>query len=157
MGELIVAKAKSTLVKMAAKGKWEEGIKSSHSIRHFQSFSMDEPVELGGTDTGGTPLEYIAAALNGCKAVMIPLIAKELDFTFSDISFETVGIVDIRGLMGDDSVKTYFQKIRFSLEIETTESEEALNKLKHEVERRCPVFNLFIDAGIPVEVEWKKK
>ena len=152
-----MANTKSTLVKMAAKGKWEEGIRSSHTIRHFDSFSMDEPVELGGTDSGGTPLEYIAAALNGCKAVMIPLIAKEQNFTYTNISFETVGIVDIRGLMGDENVKTYFQKVRFSLEIETEESDEALHNLKNEVERRCPVFNLFVDAGIPVDVDWKKK
>ncbi|MBE1556702.1 OsmC family protein [Sporosarcina limicola] len=148
---------KSSLVKMAAKGKWEDGICSTNTIRHFEDFLMDEPTELGGTDAGGTPLEYIAAALNGCKAVMIPLIAAEQKFTFTDISFETTGIVDVRGLMGDENVKTYFQKVRFSLEIETTESDEALAILKNEVERRCPVYNLFVDAGISVEVKWTKK
>lgn len=147
----------STLVKMSAKAKWEEGIRSSNTIRHFEEFSMDEPEELGGTDTGGTPLEYIAAALNGCKAVMIPLIAKEQGFTFTGLSCDTTGIVDIRGLMGEENVKTYFQKIRFILEIETKESDEAVEKLKDEVERRCPVFNLFTDAGISVDVKWIKK
>ncbi|PXW85632.1 putative OsmC-like protein [Pseudogracilibacillus auburnensis] len=147
----------NTLIKMAAKGKWDGGIKSSNTIRHFESFKMDEPVKLGGQDTGGTPLEYIAAALNGCKAVMIPLIAKEQNFTFSSIDFETDGYVDIRGLLGEEGVKTYFQKILFSVEIETDESDEALERLKAEVERRCPVYNLFVDAGISVEVDWKKK
>lgn len=147
----------SNLVKMGARGKWEDGIRSSHSIRDFASFSMDEPVNLGGTDVGGTPLEYMAATLNGCKAVMIPLIAKELDFYFSDITFETDGFVDVRGLMGDENVKTYFQYINFILEIETNESDEKLKNLKNEVEKRCPVYNLFIDAGIPVNVEWKRK
>lgn len=148
---------KSNLVKMGAKGKWEEGVRSVHTIRDFEAFSMDEPVDLGGKDTGGTPLEYIAAALNGCNAVMIPLIAKEMDFFFSGISFETVGILDARGISGVENVKTYFQKVRFSLEIETDESDEALSQLKNEVERRCPVFNLFVDAGIPVAVDWKRK
>lgn len=148
---------RSQLVKMAATGEWEDGIRSTNRIRHFEAFSMDEPVELGGTDAGGTPLEYIAAALNGCKAVMIPLIAKELNFSFTGISFSTTGIVDVRGLMGEADVKTYFQKVRFTLEIETEESEDALLKLKEAVERRCPVYNLFVDAGIQVEVDWKKK
>lgn len=147
---------KSSLVKMAAKGKWDEGIKSTHTIRHFDSFSMDEPTSLGGKDTGATPLEYVAAALNGCKAVMIPLIAKEQNFSFSNLSFETVGILDARGIMGESGVRTYFQKVRFNLEIATEESDESLLELKREVERRCPVYNMFIDAGIQVEVDWKK-
>ncbi|PIC64926.1 osmotically inducible protein C [Sporosarcina sp. P13] len=147
----------STLVKMGAAALWEEGIRSTHTIRNFEGFSMDEPTELGGTDTGGTPLEYMAATLNGCKAVMVPLIAKEQGFTFTALNFDTTGIVDIRGLMGEENVKTYFQKIRFTLEIETKESDEAIERLKAEVERRCPVYNLFTDAGIPVDANWIKK
>ncbi|MDV6378629.1 OsmC family protein [Sporosarcina sp. GW1-11] len=147
----------STLVKMGATATWEEGIRSTHTIRDFEGFSMDEPTELGGTDTGGTPLEYMAATLNGCKAVMVPLIAKEQGFTFTALNFDTTGIVDVRGLMGEENVKTYFQKIRFTLEIETNESDEAIERLKAEVERRCPVYNLFADAGIPVDANWIKK
>lgn len=147
----------TNLVKMAAKAEWDEGIKSTNTIREFESFKMDEPVNLGGTDAGATPLEYVAAALNGCKAVMVPLIAKELNFSFSGISFETAGYVDIRGLMGEKGVRTYFENIVFTLEIETEESDEALEKLKAEVERRCPVYNMFVEAGISVEVDWKKK
>lgn len=144
----------NTLVKMGATAKWEEGIRSTNQIRDFEQFSMDEPVELGGTDTGATPLEYMAAALNGCKAVLVPLVAKEQKFTFTDLNFDTTGYLDIRGLMGEEGIKTYFQKIRFTLEIATNESEEAINKLKAEVERRCPVYNLFADAGIPVDAKW---
>lgn len=144
----------STLVKMGATAKWEAGIRSVNRVRDFDPFLMDEPVELGGTDTGATPLEYIAAALNGCKAVMIPLIAEEQNFTFTELNFDTTGILDIRGLMGEEGVKTYFQKVRFTLEITTEETEEAINKLKAEVERRCPVYNLFADAGIPVDAKW---
>ena len=147
----------STLVKIAATAKWDEGVRSTHAIRDFEQFPMDEPVHLGGTDTGANPLEFIAAALNGCKAVMIPLIAAEQGFAFTALDFDTTGIVDARGLMGEEGVKTHFQKIRFTCEIATNESDEAINQLKAEVEKRCPVYNLFADAGIPVESKWIKK
>ncbi|PIC73944.1 OsmC family protein [Sporosarcina sp. P17b] len=147
----------STLVKIAATAKWDQGVRSTHSIRNFEAFPMDEPVELGGTDTGANPLEFIAAALNGCKAVMIPLIATEQNFTFRAIDFDTTGIVDARGLMGEEGVKTHFQKVRFVCEITTNESQEAIDQLKAEVERRCPVYNLFADAGISLESKWIKK
>jgi uncharacterized OsmC-like protein len=146
----------STLVKVSAAGKWESGVKTNISIRNFPTFSMDEPAQLGGNDAGPMPLEYVVAALNGCNGVMIPLVAQELDFTFSGIDFETTGIVDTRGLMGEEGVCTYFQKIRFQANIHTEESEERIEQLKNEVERRCPVLNLFVDAGIKVDTKWSK-
>jgi uncharacterized OsmC-like protein len=146
----------STLVKVSATGKWESGVKTNISVRNFPTFSTDEPAELGGTDTAPNPMEYVAAALNGCNGVMIPLIAQELDFTFSGIDFETTGIIDTRGLMGEEGVSPHFQKIRFQVNIQTEESEEKIEQLKNEVERRCPVFNLFVDAGIKIDTKWSK-
>ncbi|MEK4874987.1 OsmC family protein [Bacillus sp. FSL W8-0102] len=147
----------STLVKVTATGKWESGVKTNISVRNFPVFSIDEPPKLGGNDSGPNPLEFVAAAMNGCNGVMIPLVAKELDFTFSGIEFETTGIVDIRGLMGEEGVKPHFQKIRFHVNIQTEESEERIEQLKKEAERRCPVYNLFVDAGIEVDTKWSKK
>jgi uncharacterized OsmC-like protein len=146
----------STLVKVSAAGKWESGVKTNISIRNFPTFSMDEPATLGGIDAGPMPLEYVIAALNGCNGVMIPLIAQELDFAFSGIDFETTGIVDTRGLMGEEGASTYFQKIRFQANIHTEESKERIEQLKNEVERRCPVLNLFVDAGIKIDTKWSK-
>jgi uncharacterized OsmC-like protein len=147
----------STLVKVAAKGKWESGVKTNISIRNFPAFSMDEPVELGGTDTAPNPMEYVVAALCGCNGVMIPLVAKELDFAFSGIDFEATGIIDVRGLMGEEGVRPHFQKVRFNVNIQTEESEERIEQLKNEVERRCPVFSLLHDAGVKVDTKWSKK
>jgi uncharacterized OsmC-like protein len=146
-GERNMAQA-STLFKVSAKGKWESGVKTNINIRNFPAFSMDEPVELGGVDAAPNPLEYVAAALNGCNGVMIPLVAKELNFTFSGI--------DIRGLMGEEGVTTHFQKVRFHVNIQTEESEERVEQLKNEVERRCPVLNLLLDAGVKVDTKWSK-
>jgi uncharacterized OsmC-like protein len=154
-GERNMAQA-STLFKVSAKGKWESGVKTNINIRNFPAFSMDEPVELGGVDAAPNPLEYVAAALNGCNGVMIPLVAKELNFTFSGIDFETTGIIDIRGLMGEEGVTTHFQKVRFHVNIQTEESEERVEQLKNEVERRCPVLNLLLDAGVKVDTKWSK-
>ncbi|MCQ6267774.1 OsmC family protein [Fictibacillus sp. WQ 8-8] len=146
----------STLVKVSATGKWESGVKTNHSVRQFSPFSMDEPVELGGTDTSPNPIEYVAAALNGCNGVMIPLVAQEMGFTFTGIDFKTSGILDTRGLMGEEGVSPHFQKIRFQVDLQTEESEERVQQLKQEVEHRCPVYNLFVDANIDIHTVWKK-
>jgi len=36
----------------------------------------DEPVELGGTDTGPTPMELVAAALAGCLSITLRMVAQ---------------------------------------------------------------------------------
>jgi uncharacterized OsmC-like protein len=146
----------STLIKVSASGKWDSGLKTNIAVRNFSGFSMDEPVELGGTDTAPNPIEYVAAALNGCNGVMIPMIAQELGFNFTGIDFETTGILDTRGLMGEEGVSPHFQKIRFNVNIQTDENEERIEELKNEVERRCPVFNLFVDSKIEVDTKWTK-
>jgi uncharacterized OsmC-like protein len=147
----------SRLLKVSATGKWKFGVKTNLSIRNYPTFSMDESSELGGIDTLPTSLEYIVAALNGCSGIVILLVSKELDFTFSGIDFETTGIIYNPGLMGEEGVCTHFQKVCFQVDIQTEESEERIEQLKDEVERRCPVLNLLLDAGIKVDTKWIKK
>ena len=144
------------IIKVASKGKWESGVKTSLSIRDFSPFIMDEPESLGGTDEGANPMEYVLAALSGCTSVMIALIAQEQSFRFSGVEFENVGYIDLRGLMGAEGVLPHFQKVRFEVIISTEESDERIAELKAEVEKRCPVFNLLRDAGVPIEADWIK-
>lgn len=146
----------STLTKVSASGRWESGVKTSLTVRHFKPFLMDEPIQLGGTDEAPNPMEFVLAALNGCKSVMISVIAKEIDFSFSAIEFDSIGFIDIRGLSGVEGVSPHFQKVRFSVNIKTNESDERIQQLKEIVEKRCPVYNLLNDAGILIDAEWAR-
>ncbi|MBO8172935.1 MAG: OsmC family protein [Bacillaceae bacterium] len=147
----------SSLVKVSAASTWEGGVKTRNVIRNFPEFYMDEPEQLGGTDTAPNPMEYVVAALNGCKGVMIPMIAGELNFSFTGIRFETSGYIDPRGLMGEEGVSPHFKKVKFNVYIQTDETDERLEQLKSQVEKRCPVFNLLKDAGVDLEVQWHKE
>src|SRR5690554_8136977 len=84
------------ILEVAASSQWISGVQTTSQIRNFSPVLMDEPKALGGADEGPNPLEYLVASLNGCKGVMIPLIAKELGFQFSELSFDTKGVIDLR-------------------------------------------------------------
>ncbi|GIN20907.1 MAG TPA: OsmC family peroxiredoxin [Bacillus bacterium] len=144
------------LLKVATEGKWEKGLQTSINIRNFETIIVDEPKSLGGTDEGPNPVELVLAGLSSCASVMIALIAKEQNFSYTDVKFKNEGTLDLRGLQGIDGVSPHFQSVTFDVYFITEESQERINALKEEVEKRCPVLNLLADAGIKVEGNWVK-
>ena len=144
------------LFKINTSGKWEDGLKTSISVRDFAPFIGDEPKNLGGTDEGPNPMEYVLGALTSCISVMIGLIAEEKKFSFQGIEFKNDGTLDLRGLMGADGVSPHFQNVNFDVIFSTDETDSRIEELKKEVEKRCPVYNLLNDAGVPVESNWYK-
>ena len=144
------------LLEVAARSQWQSGLQTHSQIRDFTPVVMDEPVVLGGQDQGPNPLEYLVAALNGCNGVMIPLIAKELSFEFSELSFDAKGVVDLRGLMGQPDVSTHFQSLTFLVNIKTDEPAERLQALQDAVAARCPVYNLLRDANVALDTQWTR-
>ncbi|WLR50810.1 OsmC family protein [Bacillus tianshenii] len=145
------------LLKVESAGKWLGGLKTSISVRDFEDFLVDEPKNLGGTDEGPNPVEYVLGALTSCTSVMIALIAREQKFSFEAVDFANDGTLDLQGLMGVEGVSPHFQTVNFEVKIKTNESDERLEVLKEEVERRCPVYNLIKDAGVDIESKWSKQ
>ncbi len=146
----------SHTMEVAARSQWTAGVQTLSQIRDFPPVLMDEPKALGGQNEGPNPLEFLVASLNGCKGVMVPLIANEMGFAFSELSFDTKGVIDLRGLMGQPDVSTHFQSLTFSVNITTDESDERLKALQNAVAARCPVYNLLLDANVAVETRWTR-
>lgn len=142
------------LFEVSSTGKWIEGLKTEINIRDFSPVVVDEPKNLGGTDLAPNPVEYVLAGLTSCTSVMIGLIAKELDFSYSNVSFQNKGTLDLRGLAGDPNVSPHFQTVSYEVQITTDEDDEKLHALIDAVEKRCPVLNLIKDAGVKVSANW---
>ena len=120
------------------------------------TIAIDEPVSFGGKDSAIDPMSTLLASLIGCENVMAQLISKEMKFDLQGISFEAEGNLDVAGLMGDLSVKPYFQNVTVKAFLETSEPDERIEELQKAVDLRCPVFRTLKDAGIPIENHWVK-
>ncbi|GAB3806086.1 OsmC family protein [Virgibacillus kimchii] len=128
---------------------------NENNIRDF-SFTVDEPEKLGGTNKAPTPMEYILGSFNGCILIVIEMIAEEIGFSFDNISAETEGILDRRGIAGTADVSPHYHQVKNVVFFETEESTESIAKLKSLVKQRCPAYNLFRDTGIEIKLDWKK-
>ncbi|MFZ7945010.1 MULTISPECIES: OsmC family protein [Bacillaceae] len=120
------------------------------------TIAIDEPVSFGGKDSAIDPLSAFLSSLIACENVMAQLIAQEMKFDLQGISFNVEGSLDLAGLMGDLSVKPYFQQVTVNAVVETSESQERIDELQKAVDLRCPVYRTMKDAGIPVVNHWVK-
>ncbi len=144
------------LMTMRVQGAWTgSGLRTDVKVRHFDPLVMDEPEELGGSDQGPNPMEYMLGALIGCESVVLAIVAGEQGFAYTGVSFDLRGTLDLRGLEGVDGVRPYFEKITGTIKVETPESSETLQALAEEVERRCPVYTTLEAANVTFDVTWQ--
>lgn len=146
-----------SLATLHINGKSESGLKNAVFVRDLPAFIVDEPERLGGSNSGPNPLEYLLGSLSACTSIIAAYVAKEQNFSYTELDFSTDGTLDTRGFRGVEGVRTYFQTVTVNLEIQTEEDDEALNRLIASVEKRCPIYNLLKDAGVKVETVWSKK
>ena len=106
-------------------------------------------------DTGPSPLENTLGSLVGCEGVIINRCARAMGFAYSAVDMEAEGDVDPRGYRGGAGVRPYFLAVRLKIKIHTDEPQDQLAKLRKNVENRCPVMNLFRDAGVDDSAEWE--
>ncbi|OEH92227.1 OsmC family protein [Bacillus solimangrovi] len=120
------------------------------------TITIDEPPNMGGQDSGADPLSTLLSSLAGCENVIANLVAKEINFDLKGIDFDIVGVLDPRGLMGDETVKPYFEKVTINAKVDTSESQERIDELQGKVDKRCPVYTTLEAAGIELVPNWTK-
>lgn len=136
-------KAKSTL---------ENGFLSNVQIRNFK-FISDEPVELGGTNEGPNPVEYVLGAFAACQEIVIKAYATVLDIDVKAVHVEVDGDLDLHGFLNLSDERAGFTSVSYKTTIETNETDtEKLKTLEKLSVDRCPVLDIIRN---PVEIEGK--
>ncbi|MGD7045806.1 OsmC family protein [Jeotgalibacillus proteolyticus] len=133
-----------------SKGMYTEGKSHEHTV------VIDEPASMGGTNEGANPLATLLVSLAGCENAIANFVAKEMEFDLQGIDFEVQGELDSRGMMGDEEVRPYFQKITVHASVHTSESEERLKELQEKVDKRCPVYTTMVAADVEMVPKWIK-
>ncbi|WP_113927975.1 OsmC family protein [Bacillus sp. P14.5] len=123
---------------------------------HQHTVVIDEPHKMGGTDKGANPLATLLISLSGCENAIANFVAKEINFDLQGIEFEVTGEIDPRGMMGEEGVRPYFEKITVNAKVQTSESEERVQELQRIVDTRCPIYTTLVAANVEMIASWKK-
>jgi len=108
---------------------------------------MDEPKNLGGTDTGMNPVEAVLCALGSCQCIVAAAFAKSQGIEFEDLWVEVEGDLDPAGfLKGAADVRRGFEEIRFTVHIKTSSDEEQVIDFAEFIQDRCPVEDNLMNA-----------
>ena len=130
------------------------GCRMDLRVRDFAPMAADEPEIAGGTNEGPSPLEYVTAGLAACQLVTVTKIADAMGLQYEGLDVDAEADVKFRAARGAMSPIPRFTSARLVVRFKSSEPPERLDQLKELVEERCPVSNLFLDAGIAPEVVW---
>ncbi len=128
------------------------GLLSEATIRDFK-LRIDEPTELGGRDSGPSPVELVLAALGACQEITYRLYAETLGIPLDGVSVKLGGRLDLRGLFAaDDGVRPGFRDVHLRVTIDSPASADDIERLKAMVDRHCPVLDILRNVT-PVRTE----
>lgn len=155
-GMTSIEKTVSNLRKVEAICERDGAFRNRNFVKEF-TFPIDQSIKAGGTNEAPTPMDYVLGSFNGCVLIIIERVAQELDFSLWDLKAHSVGTVDRRGVLGADGVSPHFQQVKNTIWFGTDESDERIEELKKIVAKRCPVYNLFKDAAVEIELNWVRE
>jgi putative redox protein len=136
----------------AADSRQVDGLRSETKIRQF-SLTIDEPPNLGGTDTGPNPVELVLAALATCQEITYRAYATALGIPLEGVSVKLEGELDLRGFFAvKDGVRAGFNDVRGTVHLQSTAPLADLAKLKEVVDAHCPVLDI-LRAPVPVDLK----
>ena len=123
--------------------------------RNFEII-VDEPEDLGGSNTAPNPVEYVLAAFAGCLNVMGHLIAGEMGFELRSLKIDIAGDLNPAKLFGkSDEDRAGYKNIVVEIKPDCDADDATLEKWLHAVEQRCPVSDN-IQNATPVKVTLAK-
>ncbi|OGR30352.1 MAG: hypothetical protein A2091_07495 [Desulfuromonadales bacterium GWD2_61_12] len=113
---------------------------------------VDQPLAVGGSDAGATPIDHLLAALAGCLATTARIIASQRQLPLHGMAIQIDGALDLLVLAGKSAGHAGLSglAIRVSLDAELAAAERSafLNELRV----RCPVYAT-IAATTPITLD----
>jgi len=117
----------------------ESPARTKINTRGFQ-LTVDEPKQLGGTDEGPNPVEYILAGYAGCINVVAHIVAKELNVKLKNLEINIEGDLNPNRLLGKSfEDRAGYKNLSVSLKTDTNFDAGTKVKWLKEIEVRCPV------------------
>ena len=119
--------------------------------------TIDEPLERGGTNQGPSPTETLMSALAACTNVIAHKCADKHGVAFQDFHVNVVSKFDRRGVTLQEEIDLPFDNIEVMIDVTTDADDSAMELVKADLPRYCPVSKVMRQAGSTVTDVWTIK
>lgn len=123
----------------------QQGTVVKVQARGFE-FTLDEPPELGGTDTVMNPVEALLGTLGACQAIVARSYACKFNVELDAFWVELAGDLDPDGFMNKADVRCGFTDIRYTYHIKSSSPEQNINDFIDFIGTKCPVGDSLIQG-----------
>jgi uncharacterized OsmC-like protein len=130
---------------------WQGQARSRSEVESFEiggepvprrfSIDIDEPRELGGSNSFANPQEHLIAALNACMTVGYVAQCAVRGITLESLAIETDGEIDLRGFLGiDPSVPQGYENLCYTVRVKGNGTKEQFVEIHEAVMATSPNF-----------------
>jgi len=130
---------------------WQGQARSHAEVESFEiggekvprrfSIDIDEPRELGGSNSFANPQEHLIAALNACMTVGYVAQCAVRGITLESLAIETGGEIDLRGFLGiDPAVPPGYENLSYTVRIKGSGTKEQFAEIHEAVMATSPNF-----------------
>jgi len=122
------------------------------------TFPTDTYTVLGGSDSAPSPVAYSLASLGSCNQVTGFVVARDHGITLGEWQVTVEGVLPTAVLVQGEQGNPNWESVVLSVQVQTdikggSESAEFQHFIS-EVDRRCPITQLFKRSGVVVTSEW---
>ena len=121
---------------------------------HAHTFASDTYPAFGGADAAPSPLSYTLGALTSCNQISAQLVAQGLGVRLGEFRISARGDFDPSVFVGGADGNANFDAVTVVASVETDADEDTFATLVSELERRCPVTQLFKRSGLDYRSAW---
>jgi uncharacterized OsmC-like protein len=105
------------------------------------SIDVDEPRELGGSNSFANPQDHLIAALNACMTVGYVAQCAVRGIVLESLTIETDGEIDLRGFLGiDPAVPQGYENLSYTVRIKGDGTKEQFAEVHEAVMATSPNF-----------------
>jgi uncharacterized OsmC-like protein len=105
------------------------------------SIDIDEPRELGGSNSFANPQEHLIAALNACMTVGYAAQCAVRGIVLESLAIETQGEIDLRGFLGiDPAVPQGYENLSYTVRIKGSGTKAQFAEIHEAVMATSPNF-----------------
>ena len=119
------------------------------------TFTSDTYPVLGGGDSAPSPVVYSLASLSSCNQVTGHVVARDHGIKLGEWNVEVEALLPTAVLVQGAEGNPNWEEVQLKVRVQTdVKGEEGFEEFVGEVERRCPITQLFKRSGVKYESVW---